>query len=100
MAVIGNRSNLYCCSPADFRNPKDPLFAFPSISVCCYKFDSTEKITQAYFLNSFGAKIMSNLKVKAYANFELKGPKKEHSFELGPLPDDFVDVKVTHSGIA
>eukprot|EP00026_Physarum_polycephalum_P009961 Phypoly_transcript_10102.p1 GENE.Phypoly_transcript_10102~~Phypoly_transcript_10102.p1 ORF type:complete len:337 (+),score=45.73 Phypoly_transcript_10102:316-1326(+) len=42
---------------------------------------------------------MSTLKVRAYANFEKGGPKKEHHFELGTLPDDYVDVKVTHSGV-
>ena len=41
---------------------------------------------------------MSTLKVRAYATFEKGGPKKEHQFELGPLPDDWVDVRVTHSG--
>lgn len=43
---------------------------------------------------------MSNYpKVNAYATLEKGGPKKEHQFELGALPEDYVDVKVTHSGI-
>jgi len=38
-------------------------------------------------------------KVHAYATFEKGGEKKEHQFELSTLPEDYVDVKVTHSGI-
>eukprot|EP00026_Physarum_polycephalum_P012772 Phypoly_transcript_13102.p1 GENE.Phypoly_transcript_13102~~Phypoly_transcript_13102.p1 ORF type:complete len:358 (+),score=50.77 Phypoly_transcript_13102:69-1076(+) len=38
-------------------------------------------------------------KVHGYATFEKGGIKKEHQFELSALPDDYVDVKVTHSGI-
>ena len=43
--------------------------------------------------------IMSTLKVNAYANFEKGGQKKEHHYELGSLPDDYIDIKITHSGI-
>lgn len=39
------------------------------------------------------------MKVNAYATIELGKELKPYTYELGPLPDDYVDVKVTHSGM-